>query len=193
MIGFLEALGSRWAALVWPVLWQGSMVSLVVLACLPLVRRVSPALGLALVSVALLKFFIPPVVLAPMASLNQAAKSLRPDSPLADYSLAASVLLMVHVVGIVLAGWQLRGRRRELAGLVASGTPVCDEEARGAANDRARVGSQAVATAHESAAVTAPLAVGVGTPTILLPSALRDSLTAEQIRVVIAHELVHHQ
>ena len=193
VIDLLEAAGSRWAALVWPLLWQGSLVSLMALACLPLIRRVSPALGLILVAVALLKFVIPPVVLAPMAFLDQAAKSFRPDGPLDDQSLAAAVLLIVHVIGVVVAGRQLHGRRRDLADLVAASRPVPDESLGVLRATAQSLRIARVPQLRESLSVAAPLAVGVSTPTILLPAGLRDSLTPDLLRVVIAHELVHHR
>ena len=84
MIDLLDAAGARWAALVWPLFWQGTMVALVALACLPVLRRLSPALGLALVGLAILKFFIPPVILAPVALVDRAALLLRPPSPATD-------------------------------------------------------------------------------------------------------------
>jgi hypothetical protein len=50
VIDWVEVAGARWAAFMWPTLWHATLVALVALILLPAVRRVSPVLGLALLS-----------------------------------------------------------------------------------------------------------------------------------------------
>ena len=194
MIDLLDAAGARWAALVWPLFWQGTMVALVALACLPVLRRLSPALGLALVGLALLKFFIPPVVLAPVALVDRAALLLRPPSPVTDTGLIAGTLLIVHIAGAAGLLLQLARRRRHLLAQAASGSPLPADIDRDVVRDLARqLGIARLPDVRESSGVEAPLALGIRRPLILLPRRLRDVLTSDQLRVVIAHELTHHR
>jgi beta-lactamase regulating signal transducer with metallopeptidase domain len=181
--------------------WQASMAGLVALALAALLRRRAPGAAALVVSLALLKFIVPPVVRVPIAFGDLAAMLINPfvlvpsgveTSGTLHAVLAAAGLVTVAIAALVWAG--VARRARQVRRLVRQAVPATNGKA-ASALERAAVRLQLrVAPALViSDDAEGPFATGVWRPTIVLPRALAGSLDAEALEVVIAHELVHHR
>ena len=186
-------LAIRWA-------WQATLVAVVILVLVRLLRGTSPALRLALLTVALLEFALPPLVAVP--SLPELPAGLR--GPAAN-GLELSVkeegrvrpLVWPGMVTItIVAGWlfaalalavrvrrlrRLRLDSRQLDGPLAESTRRLSRRLGLARPPELRVSDRA----------SVPLLAGLLRPVILLPRSVVESLEPEQTERVIAHELVH--
>jgi beta-lactamase regulating signal transducer with metallopeptidase domain len=181
--------------------WQASIAGLVALGLAAMLRRRSPRAAAAIVSLALLKFIVPPFIRVPIAFGDTAAMLLNPFvlvpsgdeiTGLARVLLAAAALatLMVGALaasGVVRHARAVRGVRERALPLTSG--PAADALARAAARLHLRV-APALVVSDEA---EGPFATGVWRPTIVLPRAMASGLDAPALDIVIAHELVHHR
>lgn len=168
----MTASASSWAVHLAHALWQGTIAAAVILVVARLFRGTSPRLRHALVTIALLKFIIPPMLPLPTGIFSAAP-------PVPEIRTVANVvhgidgrilvvLMLVHVAGMAFmvlrlaaAFWRLRRIRLQAAD--AGAFLVSD-------------------------AIDVPMTTGRA---ILIPRRLLDTLTADELRDVLAHEREH--
>lgn len=196
MIDWLDPIAGRWAALIAAILWPATFVALIALGILiPLLRRLSPALAIAAAAVALVKFFVPPVVISPAALIDRGSAwvvAASAGEPMSAGWLRA--LMIAHLLGIAWMAVSLLQQRRQLAaarraGEVISAGPLF-EIFKGCGR---KLELRALPALVVSPAVASPVALGVCHPAVVLPAAAPARLSADDLRLVMAHELVHHQ
>ncbi|MGH9176270.1 MAG: M56 family metallopeptidase [Vicinamibacterales bacterium] len=195
----IDALGwssARWAAFMWPTVWDATIVALLSLGVLiPCVRRVSSNLAMAVATVALLKFFVPPAVLAPIAIVDRVAGWLEPTAVVAWFPETwVWPLMLLHVAGVVVMLASLVRQRQSLRRVRLSGRAVTE----GTCYEDLCTAAEALSIDTKPAlivtdAVDAPIAIGVRSPAILLPTISTTRLTRNELRLVLAHELAHHK
>ncbi len=181
--------------------WQASAAGLIALALAAALRRRAPRAAALIISLALLKFIVPPVIRVPIAFGDAAAMLLNPFvlvPPGQEVSdawrliLAAAALATLAIAALTAAGVARHARRvrqlRARATLATSG-PAAESLARATARLRLRVAPVLLISDDAEG----PFATGVWRPTIVLPRALARELDAPALDIVIAHELVHHR
>ncbi len=195
MMELLQWAGARWAAFMWPSMWDATIVAVLALGVLiPCVRGISPALAMTVAAIALLKFYVPPTLLAPIAIVDRAAGWLEPAAVRWFPETWVWPLMAVHLIGVTVALTNLAVRKQSLRHERMAGRPVPEGALRedlGAAAEALRVNHRPTLILSDS--IDAPVAIGVRSPAILLPAVCTERLTREQLRLVLAHELAHHK
>jgi len=166
----------NWAIHIAHALWQTTLAAVIVLALSRLLRNQSPRLRHAIVMIGIVKFALPPMLPLPTGIFSAAP----PVGELtAIRNLAAGLdprLMYVHLAGMLIALLRLLFVAARL--------------------HRLRRGARLVETHNAipilaSEDITVPMTIGVFAPTILIPEALMRSLSASDLRGVIAHESEH--
>lgn len=195
MIEALYPLASRWAAFFWQTAWDGLVVGVIVLALVPMLGRLPARWPSWLVTIGLLKFFTPPVWRAPVALVDEAAFRIRPEWSLGEHDVSVTVgLFCAYALGAAVCALRLVRRHRQLQEWRARAVPATSEEATADLTAlAARFNMARVPDLLSSAEIEAPVALGVRRPAILLPLTLARQVSRAQLRIVLAHELVHHR
>lgn len=154
-------------------LWQSTLAALAVLAFARIARRTSPRLRHAIVMIGIVKFAIPPMLPLPTGIFS----AVPPVPELtsirnAVFAIDWRPVMYVHFAGIAIALIRLLLVALELHRL----------------RSNARALGNHVFASRELAV---PMTIGVFAPAILLPEALLRSLSPDELRDVIAHEMQH--
>jgi D-alanyl-D-alanine endopeptidase (penicillin-binding protein 7) len=196
MTNDIDWAAARWAAFMWPAVWQATVVAALALAVvIPAVRRVSPRLAMVAASIALLKFFIPPVIALPIALVDRASEWLQPTIvPEWLPEVWIGRLMTIHFAGALVMLTTLAVRHRRLARMLAT----ADEVTGGPLYADLVAAADALAIRRlprliVSERVDAPVAMGIRRPAIVLPAATAARVASDDLRLVLAHELVHHK
>lgn len=182
----MTELGSNWSIHLAHALWQGTAAGLLVLAFVRLFPGTSPRLRHALVSLALLKFVLPPMLplptglfsaAPPMPELRLVRDAVALDGPV----LVA--LMLIHAAGVVFVLARLAHEAFRLH-------RICRRATRGgqatpSVLDRQDCLSSTILITDE---VTVPMTTG---RFILIPHVLYGRLTAAELGHVLAHEREH--
>jgi beta-lactamase regulating signal transducer with metallopeptidase domain len=171
--------------------WQGGILAAAVLLCL----RLLPCLSAAARSVVWLNVFLLLVLLhfVPLFLAHGHASNFDHPVPLEFSSHWSFVIAGVWIFLLLIRGIQLIASAIRLHGLSSRATPIHagpDVELLlqiGVAGSR----SQRHAELCTSTEVARPSVLGFFHPRILLPPALFERLTAEELRQVILHEMEH--
>lgn len=155
-----------WAIHLTHALWQGTLTGLAILAVVRLLPASSPRLRHALVSLALLKFVIPPMLPLPTGVFSAAPVGVLRPGGIDGRVLTA--LMMIHVAGIAFMLSRLACEAFRL--------------------HRIRSAAEDAGAFLLTDAVTVPMTTG---STILIPRALYSRLTAAELGHVLAHEREH--
>lgn len=163
----MNALASNWLIHLAQALWQATLAGGAILLIVRLGRNWSPRLRHALVSLALLKFVIPPMLAMPTGVF-----SALPPVPWRDPANGTLIvgLMLIHFAGIAfmlvrlaLGAWRLRRIVRDAE--PRNGFLLSDD-------------------------VAVPMTTGRA---IVIPRALHARLTAEELDHVLAHEREHQR
>lgn len=176
-----------WALL--HLLWQGTIVAVLLAASLALIGRRSAAVRYRAACGALLALVVLPMVTAMRASDMQPFPTTAGWAAFVSRHLREIVavwLIGVAVLSLRLAGGWLRAQRMTTRGTMPS--PLWQRTV-----DRiaASIHLRRTVRLLESAAVEVPTVIGWLRPVILLPVAALAGLTPEQVEMVLAHELAH--
>jgi beta-lactamase regulating signal transducer with metallopeptidase domain len=168
----VTAIASGWAVHLAHALWPGTIAAAVILLIVRLFRGTSPKLRHALVTIALLKFIIPPMLPLPVGLFSAAppAPEIRTVANVVhgiDGRILV-VLMLIHMAGTAfmftrMAAAFLRLRRIRLEAEDAGEFLISD-------------------------AIDVPVTTGRA---ILTPRKLLDTLSADELRDVLAHEREH--
>ena len=183
-------------------------------------KRTSARLRFALWSLVLLRLIVPPSLALPTGigwwlgdwfvqqaevwSFSQIAATISSDVPAAnsDSGLAGEQVLATRDwfglmftlwLGFVIAQllWLVYGWR-QIRRWLAQSTRLTDVVSQQAlANAQDRVGIHYKVALHDSGQCTTPLVIGCWRPIILLPTAIRESLSSAELETVLVHELMH--
>jgi len=219
LIESLNLWGERFLSFAWPLLWQSSLLIVVVLGLdFALRRRVRAAVRYALWLVVLLKLVLPPSLALPtglgwwlqprhappakpqptfvVTYGNPTATELPPvveaayTPPPLRLSRDGSALAAWASVSVVLLGW-MGVRWRQIARDIRRATPAPPgvDELLTAAREQA--GLRRRVELRLTARPMSPAVCGLIRPVILLPRSLVEQLPPAQLRSVLLHELIH--
>jgi beta-lactamase regulating signal transducer with metallopeptidase domain len=119
------------------------------------------------------------------------AQPLSPSHSLADFQWPAFFFTLwlgfiLTQLFLTVLGW------RQVRAWLAQSTPLNDAQSlRILASASNKVGMLRPVQLRDSGRCTTPLVIGCWRPVILLPSAVRESLSAAELETVIVHELTH--
>jgi len=189
-MSFLESFGAWWTAAVLPWAVESTLVGVLLLAALRALRRRPPGLRLGLATLGLVKLVLPPF-LAPAALLSfGVAGGGASGAPAAGTWLGAVGLL--HASGVLVAGAILAQRLRELAWLRREARRVGEGPLAAAASLLAgRLGLRRCPELLVSDTVRGPCVTGLVRPAVILPARLAARATDDELRALVAHELLH--
>jgi beta-lactamase regulating signal transducer with metallopeptidase domain/protocatechuate 3,4-dioxygenase beta subunit len=106
--------------------------------------------------------------------------------------LAGNSLALVWSIGFAWASWQLARGCLQLRRLIKSLKPLASSEIEAAAHAAARqFGQTHPPTIRQSDLIQGPLSIGFFRPLIVIPADSRPSLTADQLRGMLLHEIAH--
>ena len=200
---FSNSMLDHWQQWMWAVTWQSVVVFVLVLLSDRLLRRFAwPQLRLAFWSLFVLKFLIPPSLTSPVslaAVLNQHELAplvfLNEGVQLQESSaLWAAIAFGIWLGGVVVLSIGYFCQHQRVAA-IARGA-LSDS----ASNDRVHVIFRELLEAQKLRkqprlriveSVSSPAVWGVRRPVILLPRALVETLSEDEIRLVLLHELMH--
>ncbi len=125
-------------------------------------------------------------------SVPAAPSTVQPDSP-ASTSVPVGMILMIAWLGIVAARCgMLFTAALQVRVWVSRARPILDPAMCELLEEcRTRVGVRRRVELRNSEACSTPLVVGIWRPVLLLPSAVLERLSVEQLRSVLIHELHH--
>lgn len=161
-----------------------AVAALVLLLARP---RSGPPLRSALLRLGLLKFALPPLLAWPLLPATAIAVVPGPDaSPL------AVVLAAVWVAGVIVVVARTAGERRALGALLRDAEPWTDRDGLSRlARLAADAGLARPPLALVSARAGAPLVGGWPRPALVLPRDWASGASAEDMELVLRHELAH--
>jgi hypothetical protein len=173
------ALVREWALHLFQMTIQGTLAAGILLAAASAARHSSPGFRSALLSVALAKFVLPPMLPFPTGVFSRFEAA-----PRAFFSRmgvgACAAIAVLHVAGGAVAFARFAAARRRARGWVLRSRPFAAGTSWPAGTD-----------VRISAEVPVPCAVGGRRPAILLPEALVATLGDEAIRSIVLHEAAH--
>jgi len=163
----VTALASNWWTHVAQSFWQATLAALVILAIVRLACGTSPRLRHALVSLALVKFVVPPMLPLATGLFSAAPRPRIYDLPNATLMIA---LMLLHGAGIAVALTRMAFAAWRLRRIVDEAEP--------------RDGY------FLSDDVPVPMTTGAA---IVIPRGLHATLTDDELRHVLAHEREHQR
>jgi len=124
---------------------------------------------------------------------QRSARGATPVTPPRTFELSASAALLAGwMLGCAVVAGRLLLGHRSLRRLLAASQPVSDSRARETLEALCReAGVRREIALRSTADLSAPLLYGLRRPTILMPREWLDSLSPEDLRVVLAHEVAH--
>jgi beta-lactamase regulating signal transducer with metallopeptidase domain/tetratricopeptide (TPR) repeat protein len=215
----LNQRGEFFLSFAWPMLWQSSLLIAILLAVdFSLRRRLRASIRYALWLVVLVKLCLPPTLALPTSPawwLHQspppvAVKTARhytvtydnaplpemPTAPLPAYvpaqpamSFAAWLLVFSTVVSAALFGWLLM-RWGQITRQVRR-AKISEPLAALAGEAQKIVGLKFYVPVKLTPNSMSPAVCGLFRPAILIPQSLAENFSAEQVRAVLLHELIH--
>jgi len=175
-VSWPSALASEWTLHVFQMAAQGGVVALLLVPAAAALRRSAPALRSALLSVALAKFVLPPMLPFPTGVFSRFAAA--PQAFFSRTGLrACAVFAVIHAAGFAVAFARLAGARRRTRAWLRRSAPYRPP----GAGPEVRISRDAAV----------PCALGGRRPAILLPERLVDTLDAVELDAVIRHEREH--
>ncbi|MCH2133525.1 MAG: M48 family metalloprotease [Phycisphaerales bacterium] len=201
-------LSTTWYALGWGTLhflWQGAIIGLLAFAALRYLRRPDTrylitcgAMGACLVAfIATVLYLAQSINALPTLAtgtalvtvMNQAPEQvLAADQSLSWGDLAAWLWTLGVLVLGVRFGWQWLASHRLRNGLVSPVTPQIKQVFESLKID---MGIAQGVTLLKSGMIHVPMVIGWFRPVILIPATALTSLTPEQLRIILVHELAH--
>ncbi len=169
----------EWALHLFQMTIQGTLVSGILLTAASAARHSSPRFRSALLSIALAKFILPPMLPFPTGLFSRFEAAPRAFFSRMGVGACAAVAVL-HVAGGAAALARLAAARRRARGWVVRSRPFA-----------AGTSESAGADVRISAEVPVPCAVGGRRPAVLLPEALVGALGVAEIRSIVLHETVH--
>ena len=194
-----------WWLWMWAVTWQGFVVFIMVLLCDRVIRRFAwPQLRLALWSLFLLKFVIPPMLTSPvslaalldqhemvsLAFLNEGI-NLK-ETP----STWLAIAFIIWLAGVVLLSISFANRHRRIVHLArrAKTVSTTDDHLQAMfAELLAELQLRKQPRLQVVDSMTTPAVWGIRRPVILLPEAMTNEFSEEELRLILLHELMHIQ
>jgi len=195
-MGGLETIrtaAGQWSWYVWHVTWQASLLAAVVVLIAWIGRRHSVRLAYGLLVLALLKFAVWPTCSLFTGLFSHLTPALTaPADPRGPTWLAW--LMMVHVVGAAaVAAWVLI-QLLHLARLTRCAEPISSGPVYRRLSYMARkMGLHRSVRLLACREGTSPMAYGVVTPSVIVPTSMLEQLPPRQVATVLAHELAHHR
>lgn len=180
--------------------WQASMAGLAALALAGLLGRRAPRAAALIISLALLKFIVPPLIRAPVAFGDTAAMLVNPfvlvpagqeAGGAMQLALAAAGVALIAIAAVFAA--RVVVHLREVARVRREAAPADGDAAGALARVARRLGLRIAPVLLVSDEVEGPFATGVWRPAVVIPRALADGLDAPSLDAVLAHELLHHR
>ena len=221
MNSFIETLkhwGTNFAGFAWPMIWQSSMLIAVLLAVdLALRRKVRASARYALWLVVLVKLCLPPTLALPTSPAWWMHGTPPPavESPVRHYTvtygdapsepmpvarplpvmpkpkLTSVAWLLTACMGVsaillawLLVRWWQVVRRVRSAERSLRLTALCREVQKS-------LGMRSAVRVKIAPNMTSPAVCGLFRPAILIPRVLCDNFSAEQLKAVLLHELIH--
>jgi len=173
------AIAREWALHLFQMAIQGTLVAAILLAASSAARRASPGFRSALLSIALAKFVLPPMLPFPTGVFSRFDAGPRAFFSRVGVGACAAIAVF-HVAGCAIALARIAAARRRARGWVRRSRPW-----------GAGTSGSAGADVRISAEVPVPCAVGGRRPAVLLPESLVAALGDEEIRSIVLHEAVH--
>ena len=164
---------------------ESAIVASVVLAIVSF-RAIPAAIRHALLLVALLKFAIPPIYLIEVDFIPSVGDVIRVEAS----DTATSLLQAAHIAGAIIGLALIVARLRRLSALAGRAQVTQSDDFDAAAREIGLSRAPRLLVTDEA---IPPIAFGIFTPTVLISRALLARLDARQLRVVFAHELLHHR
>lgn len=180
--------------------WQASMAGLVALALAGLVGRRAPRAAALVISLALLKFIVPPLIRVPAAFGDTAAMLVNPfvfvpsgqeAGGLMQPALAAAAVALLAIAAVFTA--RLAVHLREVARIRREAATAGGDAAEALARVARRLGLRVAPVLLLSDEAEGPFATGVWRPAVVIPRGLVERLDAPSLDAVLAHELLHHR
>jgi len=172
-----SAVAREWALHLFQMTLQGSLVAALLLAFAAASPRSSPRFRSALLSIALAKFVVPPMLPFPTGVFSRFDASPRAFFSRCGVGACAAIALL-HGTGFAVSLARLVAVRRRARGWVRRSRPL----------EGSAAGVSAAAGAWISEDVAVPCAVG---GRILLPERLAAALVKGELEAVILHEREH--
>lgn len=179
--------------------WQASVAGAIALGLTAAIGRRSPRAAALLVSLALLKFIVPPFVRVPVAFGDSAAMFLNPltfvppASETGGLALPLAVLGAVTIVVSALVAARHIIHARTIAAIRRRAVPAGDRAAVAMTRVASALGLRHVPALLISSEADGPFATGVWSQAVVLPRGLAESLEDGRLEAVLAHELLHHR
>jgi len=172
-------------------IWEGAVLALCVLLCLRLLPRLSAAARSVIwmnVFLLLLLLQFVPWLTARVSTASSGRSAPFQFDLVWSFAVAAAWLLLSSMRGIQLIAGAIR-----LHDLATRATPIDAGPAIGELLQIKTAGSKAVRTAElcASTEVARPSVLGFFHPRILIPPALLERLTPEELQQVVLHEMEH--
>jgi beta-lactamase regulating signal transducer with metallopeptidase domain len=213
----LNQWGGRFTDFAWPMLWQSSLLIVVLFAADLLFRRkIRASIRYALWLVVLVKLCLPPTLALPTSPAWWLQKTPPPAAALMHYTVTYDAqpvsgisqnptpayvppkpvmtadawgLIAFGIVGGLLLVW-LSARWWQVARRVRRSK--YSEKLTAILNEtRSRAGVKSAVPVKLTDNLMSPAVCGLFRPVILIPRSLAENFSDEQLRVVLLHELVH--
>jgi beta-lactamase regulating signal transducer with metallopeptidase domain/WD40 repeat protein len=205
----LNSWGARFGETAGRMLLQSMVVAVVLLGVAWACSRTRAAFRYALLMLIPVKLLLPPSLSFPtgwaywlqtpiphtqsqpprVAVINGVVQANRTEPAAAPALSRDAVILLVWVAGVGVLAALILGRYRKVARL--KGTPASAEWQRELDACRARMGVRRSLRLETSSTCASPAVCGLFRPVILIPTALAEKLTPQQLRHVLLHELAH--
>jgi beta-lactamase regulating signal transducer with metallopeptidase domain len=180
--------------------WQASVAGLIALGLAALLRRRAPRAAALVVTLALLKFIVPPFIRVPIAFGDTAAMLLNPftfvpsgqETPAITQALIAAIAAAFLGVA-ALAAARVTVHLMQVARIRREATPAGATTSAALKRVSERLGLRIAPILLMSDEAEGPFATGVWRPAVIIPRALAGELDARMLDAVLAHELLHHR
>jgi len=170
---------------------QAGLTGLVIVACTLLVRWRDARFAHGLLAIALLKFAIPPVFPFRLGVFTGVPVRFHVESPSGDPSTWFRLAVGVYLAGVVLVASRRVAELLTLQRLVARARRPATTSLHAFASVSGLHPAGATPRLLVSTDVAVPCAFGFFRPVIVIPEAVEERLTEEQMRAVLIHELCH--
>ena len=178
------AIVREWALHLFQMALQGTVVAAILLPAAAAARRSSPAFRSALLSIALAKFVLPPMLPFPTGVFSRFDAA--PQAFFARCGVAAcATIAVLHAAGCAASLARIAAVRRRTRAWVRRSRPFV------AAGTGAAARGSALPGPRLSRDTAVPCAVGGRRPAILLPERLAVALDEKELEAVIEHEREH--
>jgi beta-lactamase regulating signal transducer with metallopeptidase domain len=193
MSGAWAELAAGWWAWTAAATWQGTLLAGMVLAAGAVGRRWPAPLRRALLAVALLKFSVPPALAAPSGVFGWMAPAAAGSVAADDLPVWLAALMLAHLLGAAACLARLGVQWRRLRRVARRARVVEEGEAFAVVQRLAgEMGMRRAPRLLLSDEAEGPFAWGLRRPAVVLPTQTAGALAAEELELVLAHEVAHH-